>query len=764
MDFEQYRELSGFLLDQLNQLRAFRDELEYEHSVLYAEMPKDLIARTARLDRDLERLRDGELKVAFVGGFSAGKSSLINAILGNYWLPESVKPTTAVPTHVRASINGNHSALVHYLSKKEVEDLEDLIHEDFARDFNRPDLRRATITEITSVIEEQIRQKATQPITGLFKRFIEQSKTRTFDESGKCVEVPMDKAMQLVRDENEAMFIKRIELRLPLDLPSDIVLVDLPGISVPNPRHRKVTYDFVEKHANAVVFVLLAERVFDKDESKIMHVYRDGERDVAKRTFWVLNHWDALADSQHRMNETIHSFKESLGNFGILGELRYYKTNALHGLLSQLYIRDAAPRDGAISHHLKDYEECLAKQYDGSHELAFRESGVKELQEQLFDFLNHDIRNQTIRVISDNMMRNFITPVTGYLNSKKAGQESKLDNELVYKQKEETSRLVKERVREKVEEIEGIIQEMQDRVIDEQKSIFKVKAEEFLNNLHSNVLEGENTDASVQYKKIIRNNHLRKFPYYFEIEMAVVDNVNNVMKNNFKLFLEEEVKAIYEELTVKLRDFFDGIMIETGYDDGIDPKGMINKSYSDLRLKVEGVIEEKATYLDKLLVYSSPKNDMEKLFKRFVAQNQIFFKLQSIAQESTIDKTRDDKDANYLQSRLASKTNGLRSLLKEHYKQIAIKYRDDIKDDAWVKFKDHLGMFKKEIVELLNAKYLHKIETVIATSVNREFESEKAKLLEQNKWLRGAIDQLEGVRQAIETKMREHSISLNAMD
>ncbi|MBS7780103.1 dynamin family protein [Acidovorax sp. CCYZU-2555] len=51
-----------------------------------------------------ESIRSKELLVPVVGAFSAGKSSLLNAILGNELLPVAITPETAIPTELRHDV------------------------------------------------------------------------------------------------------------------------------------------------------------------------------------------------------------------------------------------------------------------------------------------------------------------------------------------------------------------------------------------------------------------------------------------------------------------------------------------------------------------------------------------------------------------------------------------------------------------------------------------------------------------------------------
>ncbi len=99
----------------------------------------------------------------------------------------------------------------------------------------------------------------------------------------------------LVRNEREAMFLDRVEVFVNASgLPEDVQLVDLPGISVANPRHKRLTYRFVTQDAHAVVFVLRSTQLFVQDELELLEMIRIGESAIAEKTFWVIKRWDAL--------------------------------------------------------------------------------------------------------------------------------------------------------------------------------------------------------------------------------------------------------------------------------------------------------------------------------------------------------------------------------------------------------------------------------------------------------------------------------------
>jgi len=75
------------------QLVALRQRVDELAPIIGPDVRRHLSARARRLLRPP--------RVAVVGEFSAGKSTLINLLLGNYVLPTSVVPTTLVPTLLR---------------------------------------------------------------------------------------------------------------------------------------------------------------------------------------------------------------------------------------------------------------------------------------------------------------------------------------------------------------------------------------------------------------------------------------------------------------------------------------------------------------------------------------------------------------------------------------------------------------------------------------------------------------------------------------
>ncbi len=161
-----YQERRQQLLMRMDRLREIRDDLASRDPLFINGLPVDVRQKMLLLDRESVRLRNPDLTIAFVGGFSAGKSSLVNAFLGRYLLPESTKVTTAVPTFVRTASEAE-SAELHYLNEAEVEKLGDLYRAEIASLFQVPELA----TEPYSSLLEKVRPLASE---GRGRRLVDQ--------------------------------------------------------------------------------------------------------------------------------------------------------------------------------------------------------------------------------------------------------------------------------------------------------------------------------------------------------------------------------------------------------------------------------------------------------------------------------------------------------------------------------------------------------------------------------------------------------------
>jgi len=75
----------------------------YKLLKLIDQMGSDYELYRSKLEEIAQRYSQGKIHLAVLGQFKRGKSSLLNALLGEKLLPTAVIPLTSVPTYIRYS-------------------------------------------------------------------------------------------------------------------------------------------------------------------------------------------------------------------------------------------------------------------------------------------------------------------------------------------------------------------------------------------------------------------------------------------------------------------------------------------------------------------------------------------------------------------------------------------------------------------------------------------------------------------------------------
>ena len=741
MQLALYQKYKTELVQCLHDLKDLRELINHQDRSFYEGLQSDVRENLTQLERDIDRLDADEFKVALVGAFSAGKSSLLNALYGQYIVPESTEVTTAVPTYIR-STDGEARAEAYYLTKQDINELEDLFREEIAKAYGQPDLASAPITKIQEIFEKKPKVGKSKVLKEHFDIFLEDRDQHQQYEKGRINPLSLAEAQELVKNERKAMFLDKVVIHLPIDIPSDVVLVDLPGVSVPNPRHRRLTFKFIESEAHAVVFVLSATRLFDSDESELLELLRQGDSMMKEKTFWAINRWDVLTPSQQ--DSTIEQFKKVLKDYSINNEVEIYRTNALHGLLSQIALSGKEPNDEKLKEHFRHYKKYCDLHFNSSHTKALNESGVHHLKDDLFDFINNRIRKTTISSIVQNTNDLFIAPLMYHLNDIKKRDDTYLQRGY----EEEVQTTLRERVKKDVnatiETLGKLLKEVREKVVSERKTLFLGKAEELEKKLEEIIRKGDETDAYCAYQTIVGGTKYRKYPYYFEIEIFIIDRLNELLKSNFTNIIEDHARQTYQDLMSKIKDFIQEISKSVRYDPEIintlhDP---MNQLEHNLLQKARGTVDEKATLLDELLVYK-PKNLLG------FGGNRIIDGLEAAAQLGTeqIKKTTESLKPVHLEA----KTEKIRKTLESYYISEVVNFREEIADSFWIHIRNTLVDMEQELLEILHGIYKTRLESIKHFDVKDDFDKKQKVTSARTRRFREAIDVLENVKNRMDS-------------
>lgn len=290
-----------------------------------ADLGEPLHARAVRLERQT-------FTVALFGAFSAGKSSLANALLGAHVLPVSPQPTTAVVTRVLAPTGEypNGAVAVHYKTA------DDCLAEGLPRIAPR---------------------------------------------AGHEVRMTVADLRQVVAREEEAVFVDRVDVHVAAPLTdAGVILVDTPGADSLHARHADVSFRYM-RDADAMLYVTYYNHAFsasDRDMLRLLSLVQDARASDA--VFFLVNAAD-LATGADELAEVLAHVRDHLVKQGVRRP-DLMSVSSQVGLIARLRRATGAWSDGA--------ERTLRQRLRLAHgapipplSSLLREAGIDDLEQRI---------------------------------------------------------------------------------------------------------------------------------------------------------------------------------------------------------------------------------------------------------------------------------------------------------------------------------------------------------------------------------------------
>ncbi|PTM58553.1 dynamin family protein [Desmospora activa] len=262
-----------------------------------------------------QRLEQRRFTVALFGAFSAGKSSFVNALIGDAALPVSPNPTTAAINRITAPNDGHQhgDALIKY--KSEATLLTDLrsIYALFQQQVESIEEALAGIDRLLAIRSPHPRQQTCFPFLQAVRNGWETFRQRL----GTTEKVKRDTFAQYVAQEDTACFVEWAELYHDNPLTrAGITLVDTPGADSIHARHTEVAFRYI-KDADAILFITYYNHAFSQaDRQFLLQLGRVKDSFAMDKMFFVMNAAD-LASSPKERQEVMSYLQEQLITFGI---------------------------------------------------------------------------------------------------------------------------------------------------------------------------------------------------------------------------------------------------------------------------------------------------------------------------------------------------------------------------------------------------------------------------------------------------------------
>lgn len=264
------------------------------------------------LDTFINRCKSPEFHIAFVGAIKAGKSTLINALLGKDLASTSVTPETASLTKFRSSKTVNYIKLTFYSSYE------------WGQLWNSVQLSKAEV-----FIEEYTKLNADE----------EKSKWLNHDELTFELHNDAELKEQIKKWTSSKAaahyFVKEVEVGLTdFLLPEQVVFVDTPGLDDPVKYRSDITREYIDR-ANAVLVCVKSDALTGGELATIYSVFAN-TRYNPEKVYVVGTQMDTLNRPEENWKDQRQEWLKHLAKQDCYGNVQLAEKNLI-GTASHFY-------------------------------------------------------------------------------------------------------------------------------------------------------------------------------------------------------------------------------------------------------------------------------------------------------------------------------------------------------------------------------------------------------------------------------------------
>ncbi|MDS3984641.1 dynamin family protein [Staphylococcus capitis] len=270
-----------------------------------------LFDRTKKDIKDtMHRLNNQITKIGVFGTFSAGKSSLINALLGGQYLVSSPNPTTAATTELSY---GEESQITLKSSEQLLDEVNNVL-----------EYYNASYDSLESFINSDLKKIKTQLEKNqlAFIDAIEKHYDMYLDmlNEGEVHTVSQEDVKKWSAEDEYATFVKTVHLNLPLEWLKGKIIVDSLGLHSNNQRHTNETEQILTS-SDLILYVSYFNHSFtDNDKAFIEHMKAMNQLNENQAFKMVINAVD-LAENEEDLNAVRDYVADALGQVNLHSEI-----------------------------------------------------------------------------------------------------------------------------------------------------------------------------------------------------------------------------------------------------------------------------------------------------------------------------------------------------------------------------------------------------------------------------------------------------------
>lgn len=384
------------------------------------------ISPGVHIDRAGKRLKKKGYKVAFAGGFSGGKSTLINAVLAEPELMPAAAgectlsiaqvsaPAADVDEHVEVTYFTREDALKNLFENPRYAAVFQGKKDEVLRDFSVDKALLCLggcLKDMAKSFDQTLleRQEELKEFLECIEKFADRLGTTFIDSLNNA-------DMYQTTDKNDKgmghlLLIQQVHLfkRNPLFTSDGIEIVDLPGTDSTNPRQKELTHSFM-KDADVVVSVL-EPKGFKTADVDIQKELGKHHHEIKNKMFFVINMWDKLSRGDISKGEIeklyVDQIKNKILRAGMNAD-RIYLTSAKWVELTEKAARvklsdterqDLNEFDRGAREKLQILDPAIIQELHEKMKLSYTDGGVPKLRSDLIQYLKEDIQRERLKGI-----------------------------------------------------------------------------------------------------------------------------------------------------------------------------------------------------------------------------------------------------------------------------------------------------------------------------------------------------------------------------
>lgn len=273
--------------------------------------PVPLFDRTKNDIKDtLERLENKLVKIGVFGTFSAGKSSLINALLGGQYLVSSPNPTTAATTELSY---GEDSQITLKTEEQLLNELNQLIEYHNVSFESLEAFVQSDVQQLKNKLEKNQLAfvSAAHKHFSMYKDMLDEDVKHTISQ---------EEIKKWSAEDEFATFVKTVHINLPLEWLKGKIIVDSLGLHSNNQRHTNETEQILTS-SDLILYVSYFNHSFtDNDKNFIEHMKEMNQLNENQAFKMVINAVD-LAENSDDLAAVKHYVKDALTQVNLKSDI-----------------------------------------------------------------------------------------------------------------------------------------------------------------------------------------------------------------------------------------------------------------------------------------------------------------------------------------------------------------------------------------------------------------------------------------------------------